>query len=120
MISLKNRSVSIKFDRVTKTVNVSIFGIKMTSYDPYVVYIAKGNSNEIKENYLSKFLKIIGHCGVDYLKTANIHGLKLKGEFKVCEDYAFLGKSEKRKSRLERRNSSTGRKNLSICKLNQR
>jgi hypothetical protein len=30
---------------------------------------------------------MIGHCGVDRLKkTANIHGLKLKGEFKVCKD----------------------------------
>jgi hypothetical protein len=34
---------------------------------------------------------MIGHCGVDHLKkTANIHGLKLKGEFKVYEDCAVL------------------------------
>jgi hypothetical protein len=32
---------------------------------------------------------MIGHFGVDRLKkTANIHGLKLKGEFMVCEDCA--------------------------------
>jgi hypothetical protein len=32
---------------------------------------------------------MIGHCGVNLLKKiANIHGLKLKGEFKVCEDCA--------------------------------
>jgi hypothetical protein len=32
---------------------------------------------------------MIEHCGVNRLKkTANIHGLKLKGEFKVCEDCA--------------------------------
>jgi hypothetical protein len=30
---------------------------------------------------------MIGHCDVDRLKkTANIHGLKLKEELKVCED----------------------------------
>jgi hypothetical protein len=30
---------------------------------------------------------MIGHCGVDHLKkNANIHGLKLKGDFKICED----------------------------------
>jgi hypothetical protein len=38
---------------------------------------------------VNKFHEMIGHCGVDCLKkTANIHGLKLKGEFEVCEDYA--------------------------------
>jgi hypothetical protein len=30
---------------------------------------------------------MIGHCAIERLKkTINIHGLKLKGEFKVCED----------------------------------
>jgi hypothetical protein len=32
---------------------------------------------------------MIRHCGVDRLKKiTNIHVLKLKGEFKVCEDCA--------------------------------
>jgi hypothetical protein len=36
---------------------------------------------------VNKFHEIIGRCGVDLLKkTANIHGLKLKGDFMVCED----------------------------------
>jgi hypothetical protein len=39
---------------------------------------------------VNKFHEMIGHCGVDRLKkTANIHGLKLKGEFKICEDFAL-------------------------------
>jgi hypothetical protein len=41
----------------------------------------------MKEIDVKKFLEMIGHCGVGRSKkTANIHGLKLKGEFKVCED----------------------------------
>jgi hypothetical protein len=39
---------------------------------------------------VSKFHEMIGHCGVDQLKkNASIHGLKLKGPFKVCEDCAL-------------------------------
>jgi hypothetical protein len=39
---------------------------------------------------VNKFHEMIGHCGVDRLKkTANIHRLKLKGQFKVCEDCAL-------------------------------
>jgi hypothetical protein len=39
---------------------------------------------------------MIGHCGVDRLKkNANIHGLKLKGEFKVC-DACIVAKARQR------------------------
>jgi hypothetical protein len=87
MINLKKGSVSITFDRVIKTVNGSIFGIKMTTHDPSVAFLAKGSLTAIKEIDGNKFHEMIGHCGVDRLKnTANIHGLKLKGDFKVCED----------------------------------
>jgi hypothetical protein len=45
---------------------------------------------------VNKFHEMIGHCGVDHLnKTANIHGLKLKAEFKVCKDCA-LAKARQR------------------------
>jgi hypothetical protein len=96
MISSKKGSVSVTFDRVIKTVNGSISGIKMTTYDPSVAYLAKGSLTAIKEIDVNKFHEMIGHCGVDRLKkTANIHGLKLKGEFKVCEDCA-LAKARQR------------------------
>jgi hypothetical protein len=96
MISLKKGSVSATFDRVIKTVNGSITGIKMTTYDPSVAYLAKGSLTSIKEIDVNKFHEMIGHCCVDRLKkTANIHGLKSKGEFKVCEDYA-LAKARQR------------------------
>jgi hypothetical protein len=89
MISNKKGSVSVKFDRVIKTVNGSISSIKMTTYDPSVAYLTKGSLTAIKEIDVNKFHEMIGHCGVDRLKkSANIHGLKLKGEFKVCEDCA--------------------------------
>jgi hypothetical protein len=89
MISIKKRSVSVTFDRVIKTVNGSISGLKVNTYDPSVAYIAKGSLTAIKEIDVNKFHEMIWHCGVDQLKkTVNIHSLKLKGEFKVCEDYA--------------------------------
>jgi hypothetical protein len=85
MISLKKGSVSVTFDRVIKTVNGSISGIKMTTYDPSVAYISKGSLTAIKEIDVNKFYEMIGHCGVDCLKkTTNIHGLKLNREFKVA------------------------------------
>jgi hypothetical protein len=87
MISLKKGSVSVTFDRVIKTVNGSISGIKITTYDLSVAYIAKGSLTAIKKLDVNKFHEMIGHCGVDRLKkTVNIHGLRFKGEFKVCED----------------------------------
>jgi hypothetical protein len=87
MISLKKGSVSVTFDKVIKTVNGSIFGIKVTTYDPSFAYLAKGSLTAIKEIDVNKFHEMIGRCDVDHLKkTANIHGLKFKGEFKFCED----------------------------------
>jgi hypothetical protein len=60
----------------------------MTTYDPSDAYLAKGSLTAIKKIDVNKFHEMIGHCGVDRLKkTANIHGLKLKGEFNVCEDF---------------------------------
>jgi hypothetical protein len=77
MISLKKGYVSVTFDRVIKTVNGSISGIKMTTYDPPIAYIAKGSLTAIKEFGMNKFHEMIGHCGVDQLKkTSNIHSYK--------------------------------------------
>jgi hypothetical protein len=78
-------------------VNGSISGIKMTTCDPSVAYVAKGNLTSVKEIYVKKFFEMIGNCGVDHSnKTINIHGLKLKGEFKVCEDCALVKEKQKR------------------------
>jgi hypothetical protein len=66
MINLKKGSVSVTFHRIIKTFNGFISGIKMTTYDPFVAYIANGNLTAIKEIDLNKFHKVIGHCGVDW------------------------------------------------------
>jgi hypothetical protein len=96
MISLKKGFISVTFDRFIKTVNGSVSSIKITTYDPSVAYLAKGSLTAIKEIDVNKFHEMIGHCGVDCLKkTENIHGLKLKGEFKVCEVCA-LAKARQR------------------------
>jgi hypothetical protein len=51
--------------------------------------LQKESLTAIKEIDVNTFHEMIGDCGVDRLKnTTNIHGLKLKGEFKVCEDCA--------------------------------
>jgi hypothetical protein len=47
MISFKKGSVSVTFDRVIKTVNGSNSGIKITTDDPSVAYIAKGSLTAI-------------------------------------------------------------------------
>jgi hypothetical protein len=79
MINLKKGSVSVTFDRVIKKEYGSISGIKLTTYDLSIAYLAKGSLTAIKEIDVNKFHELIGHCGVDPLKkTSNIHGLKLK------------------------------------------
>jgi hypothetical protein len=86
------RIVSITMVEITETEPEQIFARTvaiwaMTRRVASIVYIAKVSSNAIKDIDINMFHEMIGHCGVDRLKkTANIHGLKLKGEFKVCED----------------------------------
>jgi hypothetical protein len=85
IIRLQKESVSVTFDRVIKTVNGSVSGIKMTTYNPSEAYISKFGLTAIKDNDVNKLH--IWHCDFNLLNiTTNIHGLKMKGEFKVCED----------------------------------
>jgi transposase InsO family protein len=45
---------------------------------------------------VNKFHEMIGHCGLDLLKkTAQIFGLKLKGDFEVCSDCAIAKARQK-------------------------
>jgi hypothetical protein len=79
MIILRKGTVSVTFHRFINTVKGSISGFKMTTCDPSVDYIAKGNLTVIKEIDVNKFHEIIGLCDIYRLKkTTNIHGLKLK------------------------------------------
>jgi hypothetical protein len=61
----------------------------MVSHQSSVAHVAKGKSELIKSIDVNKFHEMIGHCGFNCFKTtATIHGLRLKGELKVCEDCA--------------------------------
>jgi hypothetical protein len=60
----------------------------MIAYDDPVAYSAV-NMDLKKGVEINKFHKMLGHCGSDKLKkTANIHGFRLIGEFKTCEECA--------------------------------
>jgi hypothetical protein len=48
MIGLKKGFISVIIDRVIKTVNGSISGIKITTYDPSVAYLVKGSLTAIE------------------------------------------------------------------------
>jgi hypothetical protein len=83
-ISLTKGSSSIIFDRVINTMSGTISRIKMIGNESPVAHI-----NSVNANNINKFHEMIGHCGPDRLKrTATVHGLKLKGDLKVCEDCA--------------------------------
>jgi hypothetical protein len=85
MLSLKKGSVI--FDEAIKTMNGSISGI---TNDPSIIYIAKMHFNYNQGNlceHVPWFHEMIGRCGIERSKkTTNIHGLRLKGLFKVCKD----------------------------------
>jgi hypothetical protein len=78
-------------------VNGYISGIKTTTCDSSLAYVAKGILTSVKIIDVKNFHEMIGNCGVDHsYKTTNIHGLNLKGEFKVFED-CVLVKERQRK-----------------------
>jgi hypothetical protein len=61
----------------------------MISNQSSVAYIAQGKSDSVNSIDVNRYHEIIGHCGFDGLKkTATIHGLRFKGELKLCEDCA--------------------------------
>jgi hypothetical protein len=86
-IALTKGSASITFDRIIKSLDGTVSGIKMVPHDPPAAYVAQNKLVSSKNIDVNKFHEMIGHCGLDSLKkTAQVHGLKLKGDFKVCKD----------------------------------
>ena len=68
----------------------------MIPIEPPSAYIAQNKADANKTIDVNKFHNMIGHCGVDRLtKTAQIHGLKLKGDLKVCTDCAIAKARQK-------------------------
>jgi hypothetical protein len=86
-ISLTKDSASITFDGIIKSLDGTVSGIKMIYLDSPTAYIAQHKLDSGKSVNVNKFHEMIGHCGLDRLKkTVQVHGLKLKGDFKVRED----------------------------------
>ena len=95
-ICLSKGSASVTFDRVFRTTNGFVSGIKMSVYDSPVIYNATKGLITNKCLDINRFHEILGHCGLDRLqKTAKIHGLKLKGDFEVCKDCAVAKARQK-------------------------
>jgi hypothetical protein len=69
----------------------------MVSHQSSVAYVAKGKLELIMSIDINKFHEMIGHRRFDRLRrTATVHGLRLKGELKVCEDCAVAKEQGKR------------------------
>jgi hypothetical protein len=68
----------------------------MVCKESFVAYTAQGKTESVNSYNINKFHEMIGHCGSDCLKrTAAIHGLRLKGDLKVCEDCAIAKARQK-------------------------
>jgi hypothetical protein len=88
-ISLTKGSASVTFDRIIKSLDGTVSGIKMVYLDSSTAYITQNKLDSGKSVDVNKFHEIIGHCGLDCLKkTAQVHGLKLRGDFKFYKDCA--------------------------------
>jgi hypothetical protein len=95
-ISLTKGSSSITFDRIIKSLDGTISGIKMVSLDSPTAYIAQNKIDSNKSIDVNKFHEMIGYCGLDCSKkTAQIFDLKLRGDFKVCSDCAIAKARQK-------------------------
>ena len=95
-ICLSKGSSSIMFDRLFKTTNGSISGIKLTVNESPVAYNAVSDSAPGKKIDMNEFHKMLGHCGLDRLeKTARIHNLQLSGDFSKCEECAIAKARQK-------------------------
>jgi tRNA A37 threonylcarbamoyltransferase TsaD len=73
-ISLTKGSSSISFDRIIKSLDVSVSGIKMVSLDIHTAYVAQNKLESSNSVDVNKFHEMILHFGLDCLKkTANVH-----------------------------------------------
>jgi hypothetical protein len=91
LVDLLVKRITLKFDRMMRKTNGSISGIKLLVNESPVIYNKLSSPfHEMKVN-INESHKIWGHHGSYKLeKTANIHDLKLNGEFKTCESVPLL------------------------------
>jgi hypothetical protein len=93
---LTKGSASITFDRIIKSLDGTVSGIKMVSFESSTAFVTQNKLESSKIINMNKFHEMIGRCGVNrWKKTAQVHGLKLKGDFKVCEDCAVAKARQK-------------------------
>jgi hypothetical protein len=95
-ISLTKGSASITFDRIINSLDGTVSGVKIVYLDSPTAYIAQNKLDSGKSVNVNMFHEMIGHCGLYCLKkTAQVHRLKLKGDFKVCKDCAVAKARQK-------------------------
>jgi hypothetical protein len=76
----------LTFDRVIRTINGSVSGIKLSVYESPVACNSISGSISGKKIDINEFHKMLGHCGSDRLEnTGKIHDFKLSGTFETCE-----------------------------------
>jgi hypothetical protein len=85
-IFLSKGSASITFDRVIRTTNGSVSGIKLSvDESPVACNTINGSISGMKID-INQFHKLLGHCRSDRLEnTGRIHDFKLSGKFETCE-----------------------------------
>jgi Reverse transcriptase (RNA-dependent DNA polymerase) len=77
-ICLSKGQVSVIFDRVLRTTNGFVSGVKLSVFPSPVIYNATTMIRQDKRINVNKFHEMMGHCGTEKLqKTANILGCKL-------------------------------------------
>ena len=88
-ISLSKGLNKITFDRFFKAKDGTVSGILMRPCDNPVAYTVLNGVTK-KGIEINEFHTMFGHCGSDRLeRTARIHGFKLFGELKTCEQCAI-------------------------------
>jgi hypothetical protein len=86
----------VTFDRVIRTTNSYVSGIKLLVNEYPVVYNNLSGPFYGKKGDINELHKMLGHCDSDRLeKTTKIHDLKLNGEFKTFEQCAIAKSSQK-------------------------
>jgi hypothetical protein len=67
-ISLIKGSACITFDRIIKSLDGTVSGIKIVSLDSPTVYVSQNKTDSSKGINVNKFHEMIGHCSYDPLK----------------------------------------------------
>jgi hypothetical protein len=115
-ICLSKGQVSVIFDRVLRTTNVFVSGVKLSVFPSPVIYNATTMIRQDKRINVNTFNEMMGHCGTEKLqKTANILGLKLIGNIEVkIARWQRLGRKTSTKSGKEEVMDISSVRDLSI------